>query len=152
MFCPCPCPWYFCPCPCPCPRHCWKISFLLFLPLPPFPPCYVTFLPLPLPSISPMKEWNRGQGQGQKNGKTGGKWGQGQKRGQNHKLLECPVSFLRQCLGHSRCPHHQYWSPSASLRKGVCKIKFNSGKKSIWSIPINPWLSFSSCLPEILGS
>ena len=87
MFCPCPCPWYFCPCPCP--RHCWKISFLLFLPLPPFPPCYVTFLPLPLPSISPMKEWNRGQGQGQKNGKTGGKWGQGQKRGQNHKLLEC---------------------------------------------------------------
>ena len=61
----------------------------MFLPLPPFPPCYVTFLPLPLPSISPMKERNRGQGQGQKNGKTGGKWGQGQKRGQNHKLLEC---------------------------------------------------------------
>ena len=53
-------------------------------------------LPLPLPSGLPsFSGQNRGQGQGQNlRAKYMGRWRRGQKRGQNQKLLECPIWFI----------------------------------------------------------
>ena len=85
-FCPCPCPrdWYFCP----------IFSGVVFV----FAPISSMFchqcLPLPLPSQLPFRVMARARARANIGGKTWGKWGQGQKRGQNHKLLECQTYQL----------------------------------------------------------
>ena len=81
-FCPCPCPrfWYFCP----------LFSGAVFALAPISSMLCHQCLPLPLPSQLPFRVMARARARANIGGKTWGKWGQGQKRGQNHKLLECP--------------------------------------------------------------
>ena len=83
-FCPCPCPsdWYFCP----------IFSGVVFALAHISSMFSSQCLPLPLPSQLPFRVMAITTARARANisGKTWGKWGQGQKRRQNHKLLECP--------------------------------------------------------------